>query len=82
VVALLGIGDLLCVGTGDSVAQVCGAEIDVDSWALTIETAKANDIEPYDYLLHILKHIGTADTPEKLEALLPWNMKSEGAQQG
>jgi transposase len=36
-----------------------------------IESAKANDIEPYDYLLHILKHICTANTPEKLEALLP-----------
>ncbi|MEJ2612502.1 MAG: transposase domain-containing protein [Candidatus Thiodiazotropha sp.] len=36
-----------------------------------IETARANDIEPYDYLLHILKYIGAADTPEKLEALLP-----------
>jgi transposase len=45
-----------------------------------IETAKAYDIEPYDYLLHILKHIGTANTPKKLEALLPWNMTSEGAQ--
>jgi hypothetical protein len=31
-------------------------------------------------LLHILKHTGVADTPEKLEALPPWNMKSEGAQ--
>ena len=32
-----------------------------------IETAKANGLEPYDYLLHILKHIGSADTVEKLE---------------
>jgi hypothetical protein len=45
-----------------------------------IETAKANDIEPYDYLQYILKHIATADNVEKLEALLPWNMKSEKAQ--
>jgi transposase len=56
-----------------------GAQASASIYSL-IETAKANDIEPYDYLLHILKHIGTADTPEKLEALLPWNMKSEGAQ--
>jgi transposase len=47
-----------------------------------IETAKANDVEPYDYLLHILKHIGSADTVEKLEALLPWNMKAEDSQEG
>jgi hypothetical protein len=45
-----------------------------------IETAEANDIEPYDYLQYILKHIATADNVEKLEALLPWNMKSEKAQ--
>jgi transposase len=45
-----------------------------------IETAKANDIEPYDYLLHVLKHIASADSVEKLEALLPWNMKSVSKQ--
>ena len=42
-----------------------------------IETAKANGIEPYDYLLHVLKHIASVDTVDKLEALLPWNIKSE-----
>jgi transposase len=45
-----------------------------------IETAKANGIEPYDYLLHVLKHIASADTVDKLEALLPWNMKSVNKQ--
>jgi hypothetical protein len=45
-----------------------------------IETAKANDIKPYDYLLHVLKHIASADSVEKLEALLPWNMKSVSKQ--
>jgi transposase len=45
-----------------------------------IETAKANEIEPYEYLLYVLKHIASADTVEKLEALLPWNMKSESNQ--
>jgi transposase len=38
-----------------------------------IETAKANNLEPYAYILHILKHISCADTLEKAEALLPWN---------
>jgi len=33
-------------------------------------------------LLQTLKHIGSADAVEKLEALLPWNMKVEGAQEG
>jgi hypothetical protein len=45
-----------------------------------IETAKANDIEPHDYLLHVLKHIASADSVEKLEALLPWNMKAVSKQ--
>jgi len=40
-----------------------------------IETAKANNLEPYDYLHHVLKHIAAADTLEKLEALLPWNVE-------
>lgn len=40
-----------------------------------IETAKANGLEPYDYLHKVLQHIATADTVEKLEALLPWNIE-------
>ena len=39
-----------------------------------IETAKANDLEPYAYILHILNHIGAADTLEKIAVLLPWNV--------
>jgi transposase len=38
-----------------------------------IETAKANGLEPYEYLRHVLEHIAAADTVEKVEALLPWN---------
>ncbi|MFV9616477.1 MAG: IS66 family transposase [Gammaproteobacteria bacterium] len=44
-----------------------------------IETAKANGLEPYDYLHHVLQHIAAADTVEKLEALLPWNIKKMSA---
>jgi transposase len=40
-----------------------------------IETAKANGLEPYAYLHHVLQHIAAADTLEKIEVLLPWNMK-------
>ncbi len=40
-----------------------------------IETAKANGIEPYAYLRHIFKELPYADTVEKLDALLPWNVK-------
>ena len=40
-----------------------------------VETAKANGLEPYDYLNRVLQGIGSADTLEKIEALLPWNIK-------
>lgn len=42
-----------------------------------IETAKANGIEPYHYLQKILTKLPYADTVEKYEALLPWNLKNE-----
>jgi hypothetical protein len=51
-----------------------GAHASATCYSL-IETAKANGLEPYDYLLHVIKNIATADTLEKLEALLPWNVK-------
>ena len=40
-----------------------------------IETAKANGIEPYAYLQHVVGNIAAADTDEALDALMPWNMK-------
>jgi len=42
-----------------------------------IETAKANEIEPYAYLRHVFKALPYADTIDKLEALLPWNVKNQ-----
>ena len=32
-------------------------------------------MEPYAYLVSILEHLPYADTVEKLEELLPWNLK-------
>ena len=40
-----------------------------------VETAKANGLEPYDYLCRVLRQIPYAQTVEDWEALLPWNMK-------
>jgi transposase len=40
-----------------------------------IETAKANGIEPYEYLKFLIDNIATADTVEAYEALMPWKMK-------
>jgi len=39
-----------------------------------VETAKANGLEPSAYIQYVLEHIATADTLEKLEQLLPWNV--------
>lgn len=42
-----------------------------------VETAKANNVEPYLWLRHILRALPTATTVEHFEALLPWNLKAE-----
>ena len=39
-----------------------------------IETAKANGLEPYEYIRYVLEHIASAKTVEDIEALLPWNV--------
>lgn len=40
-----------------------------------IESAKANDLEPYTYLLAVLKQLPYAETVEQVEKLLPWNIE-------
>ena len=40
-----------------------------------IETAKANDLEPYAYLKDIFTELPNATTLEDIDALLPWNSK-------
>ena len=42
-----------------------------------IESAKANDIDPFKYMLHLCKHIAQAQNVEDIEALLPWNVKDQ-----
>ena len=54
-----------------------GAKASAACYSL-IETAKANELEPFAYLHHVLKHIASADTLEKVEVLLPWNVKLAG----
>ena len=41
-----------------------------------VETCKANDVNPEAYYRYILARIPEADTVEKWEALLPWNVKA------
>ncbi len=40
----------------------------------SIETVKANGLEPSAYIRHVLERIAEADKPDKLERLLPWNV--------
>ena len=53
-----------------------GAKASAACYSL-IETARANGLEPYEYLRYVFKHIGDANTVEKLEMLLPWNMPKQ-----
>ena len=43
-----------------------------------IETAKANGLDPYAYFRQLLSQLPYADSVEKYEALLPWNIKLTG----
>ena len=52
-----------------------GAQASAIHYSL-IETAKANGLEPYVYFTQVLKALPYADTVEKIEALLPWNIKN------
>ncbi len=54
-----------------------GAKASATCYSL-IETAKANGLEPYQYIRHVLTQIATAKTVETVEALLPWNVNLEG----
>jgi len=40
-----------------------------------IETAKANNLEPYAYLRHVFAELPKATTQAEIEALLPWNVE-------
>ena len=42
-----------------------------------IETAKANDLEPYTYLCELLTKLPACECLEDFEALLPWNITSK-----
>ena len=39
-----------------------------------IETAKANGLDPYQYLRYVFTELPKANSVEQIEALLPWNV--------
>ena len=51
-----------------------GAEASAALYSL-IETAKANGVEPYEYLRFVFSRIPLATTLEDVQVLLPWNFK-------
>lgn len=57
-----------------------GAETSALLYSL-IETAKANDLEPWAYLNHLFEHLPTAKTPEAITALLPFHLKMDDLKQ-
>ena len=40
-----------------------------------VETAKANNLDPFHFMYRLFTELPEADTEEKLKNLLPWNMK-------
>ena len=55
-----------------------GADASARLYSL-IETAKANGIEPYAYLKRVFIDLPATQTPEDIEALLPWNVATRDA---
>jgi hypothetical protein len=52
-----------------------GAKASANLYSIVM-TCRANCIEPYAYLCHLLEEFPRAKTTEQLEALLPWNAKA------
>jgi transposase len=56
--------------------SVEGAKASANLYSL-IETAKANDLNPYAYLKQVFTDLPNSETVEDIEALLPWNITLE-----
>jgi transposase len=55
-------------------ATVEGAKASANLYSI-VETAKANRLEPYAYLRHLLTELPKAQTLEAVEALMPWHVE-------
>lgn len=55
-----------------------GAQASANLFSLVM-TARANGVEPFEYLSALFELLPTATTVEAIEALLPWNLKSTAA---
>lgn len=52
-----------------------GAQASANLFSLVM-TARANGVEPFEYLSELFERLPTAATVEAIEALLPWNLKA------
>jgi transposase len=52
-----------------------GAQASANLFSLVM-TARANEVEPFEYLSELFEQLPTATTVEAIEALLPWNLKA------
>lgn len=50
-----------------------GAKASANLYSL-IQTAKANELKPYEYLKQVFKELPNAQSLEDIETLLPWNL--------
>lgn len=57
---------------------VGGANASANLYSL-IETCKANGVEPYRYLVELLRRLPTAKTADDYDNLLPWRLTPPGA---
>lgn len=51
-----------------------GAQANANLFSLVM-TARANGLEPFEYLSEVFTQLPLATTVEAIEALLPWNLK-------
>ena len=52
---------------------MAGAKASLNLYSL-IETAKANNVDVYQYLIDLFKALPLAQTADDYEALLPWKL--------
>ncbi len=62
-------------------ASVKGVKASANLYSL-IETAKANNLEPYAYLRHVFTELPQADTVDSIEALLPGHLAKDQIRPG
>jgi transposase len=53
---------------------VSGAKASAHLYSL-VQTARANELEPYAYLRRLFTALPAAQTVERIETLLPWKLK-------